>query len=154
MTSASTKKQAKLTLKRRNPLSTNYKATGISKIENIALFTRNKLRADAAEIKSKEEVLAKRRKAKENKAQWLEDNIKQSLLANGDKRIETAKIYITFRKSVSVNVFDLDKLDKEFLLVKTQVSPDKKALSEALKLGLLIPGAELVENNNLQIKII
>lgn len=123
----------------------------ISKIENIALYAQQ-LRADAAEIKSKEEVLAKRRKAKENKAQWLEDNIKQSLLANGDKRIETAKIYITFRKSVSVNVFDIEKLDKEFLLVKTQVSPDKKALSEALKLGLLIPGAELVENNNLQIK--
>lgn len=123
----------------------------ISKIENIALYCQQ-LRADASEIKAKEDVLEKRRKAKEKKAEWLEDSIKQSLLSNGDKRIETSKIYISFRKSVSVNVFDVNQLDKEYLVVDTRISPDKKALSAALKLGIKIPGAELIENQNLQIK--
>ena len=118
------------------------------KIENIGLFIKN-LSADIVELKAEEKALAERRKAKENKAEYLKNILAVSL---GGKKLETAKIALTFRKSEQVKIVDEEKLPKDFLKVKVTVSADKTAIKKAIKAGQAVVGAELVEVQNLQIK--
>ncbi len=118
------------------------------KIENIGLFIKN-LSADIVELKAEEKALAERRKAKENKAEYLKNILAVSL---GGKKFETAKIALTFRKSEQVKIVDEEKLPKDFLKVKVTVSADKTAIKKAIKAGQAVVGAELVEVQNLQIK--
>lgn len=55
--------------------------------------------------------------------------------------------------SKSVNVFDETLLTDEFLVVKTSVVPNKKAISDAIKSDREVPGAALVDGNkSLRIK--
>ena len=118
------------------------------KIENIGLFIKN-LSADIVELKAEEKALAERRKAKENKAEYLKNVLSVSL---GGNKFETAKIALTFRKSEQVKIVDEEKLPKDFLKEKVTVSADKTAIKKAIKAGQAVVGAELVEIQNLQIK--
>ena len=118
------------------------------KIEGIACWIKN-LRSDVKELKEEEGNLNARRKSKENLIERLE-----SLLANelDGAQFETAKAKITWRKSTAVNITDETLIPAEFKVEKVTVSVDKKALGDALKFGEVIDGAELVQNNNIQIK--
>lgn len=118
------------------------------KIENIGLFIKN-LTTDIADLKAEEKALAERRKAKENKAEYLKNVLSVSL---GGNKFETAKIALTFRKSEQVKIVDEEKLPKDFLKEKVTVSADKTAIKKAIKAGQAVVGAELVEIQNLQIK--
>ena len=59
-------------------------------------------------------------------------------------------IKLSFRKSESVEIDDIDALDDRFKRIK--IEPDKTAIKTALKIGEKVEGARLVENQNLQIK--
>lgn len=118
------------------------------KIENGGLYIKN-LTAEIESLKAEEKALCERRKSKEKRAEWLKGYLTYSL--DGAK-FETPKLALSFRKSVVVDVADVDKLPEEFKRVKTTVDADKTALKEALKAGALIDGATLVEKQNLQIK--
>lgn len=117
------------------------------KIENIALYIKN-LRAEAKAIKEEEETLTKRRRALDSKATKLEDYLMSHL--DREEKFKTARCSIGFRLSHKVSIFDEDSIPSEFLRVKTE--PDKTAISEALKQGKGVSGAEMVDNYSLQIK--
>jgi len=55
------------------------------------------------------------------------------------------------RKSQSINVEDVNSLPQQYKNVKVTESADKKALKEAIKSGIDVPGVEL--SNNLSLKI-
>ena len=121
------------------------------KIENVALWIKN-LVAEAKAIREEEKSLAERRKAAENKAESLEKYLEQTL--SGEK-FSTAKVAISYRKSTAVNIADEETFAKTACptyLVYQPAKIDRKAISEALKNGAIIEGAELVERNNIQIK--
>ena len=118
------------------------------KIEAIACWIKN-LKSDAADIKAERDTLDARYKAKEKKAQQLQDYL-SSVLDNSP--FESAKCKVTFRKSTKVNITDESLLPDEYKITKSEVVVDKKALGDALKLGELIDGAELSTNYNIQIK--
>ena len=118
------------------------------KIEAIACWIKN-LKSDAADIKAERDALDARYKAKEKKAQQLQDYL-SSVLDNSP--FESAKCKVTFRKSTKVNITDESLLPDEYKITKSEVVVDKKALGDALKLGELIDGAELSTNYNIQIK--
>ena len=65
---------------------------------------------------------------------------------------ESARAKITFRKSTAVNITDESKLADGFKKVETVVKIDKKAIGDALKFGEKVDGAELIVNQNIQIK--
>jgi hypothetical protein len=67
-------------------------------------------------------------------------------------KIETPLIKLSFRKSESVEVDDINSLPAMYKTIKLTETPDKKLIKDSLKLGKEIPGCKLVENNNLQIK--
>lgn len=121
------------------------------KLESIALFIKN-LEAEAAAIKQEEENLAARRRAKEKKADNLTEYLKQSMQLFGETKFETSKVAMSFRTSRVVKIENEDLLDKKYLREKTEYSPDKKTIKEAIISGIEVAGATLEEKQNLIIK--
>lgn len=121
------------------------------KAENISLFIKNE-EAFALSIREEEKALANRRKQHENKANNLKNYLANQMLDIGKTKLETPKTKVSFRKSESVEVNDIDLIPKEFIKVKTTESADKTAIKKALKSGQNIDGAVLKINQNLQIK--
>lgn len=118
------------------------------KLENIALWVKN-LTSEAEALKAEEKAFYERRKSAENKAKSLKRYLDSAL--NGQK-FNTTKVAISYRKSTSVEVLDVEKLPEAYRKTVTTVSADKTAISSALKAGELVDGATLVEKNNLSIK--
>ena len=123
------------------------------KLENIALYIKN-TEAEVNALKAEEKALAERRKAKENKISWLEKYISSYLEQQGWKKFETTKVVASIRESEAVEVAEdaIEKLPAEYIAIKTEIKPDKKALKMALKGGAEIAGVKLVKNKNLNIK--
>lgn len=117
------------------------------KISNIACWIKS-LRAESKAIKDEEKALADRRKAKENKADSLENFLSNYL--NGAK-FEDARCKIGYRKSEACEFTgDVNALADEYCTIKRTAS--LTAIKDALKQGVEIEGATLVERNNIQIK--
>lgn len=121
------------------------------KIENIAMWIKN-LSAEAKAIREEEKNLAERRRASETKAESLSKYLDRTLVG---EKFSTAKVCVSYRKSTAVEIADEEAFIKAAditYLVPQAPKIDKKAITEALKLGTVINGAELVERNNIQIK--
>ena len=117
------------------------------KIENVACWIKN-LTAEAEAIKAEKERLAERQKKAEEKAESLK---KWLAFALEGEKFTTARVAISYRKSVSVQV-DESLLDKKYMKEKVTYTPDKTALKKALQAGENIEGAYLEEKQNIQIK--
>lgn len=122
-----------------------------AKIENIALYLKN-LEALTDSLKKEENALAERRKTRERQIENLKTYLSNSMVAAGEKGIETSKVCISFRSSESVAIADADKLPKKWLTKTVTFKPDKMAIKKAIKGGLKIKGASLEVKQNIQIK--
>ena len=101
-----------------------------------------------AEIKR----LTQLKKVRDNAAERLKTTLKQAMEMYGVLELKTPTLKISFRKSESVEIIDMDLLDKKYITKKITEMPNKTEIKEALKRGEVIEGAELRTNNNLQIK--
>lgn len=120
-----------------------------TKIENLGCWYKNLL-ADAEALKAQKNAFAEREKAAKAKAESLRGFLGRYL--NG-KKFETAKVAMSFRKSEAVE-FDakcIGDVPEEFLKFKDP-ELDKVAVKKAIKAGETVPGCELVQRQNLQIK--
>lgn len=121
------------------------------KIEGIGLYLKN-IESEVTALKAEEKKLADRRKVKENKFTSLKSFLSGYLSTEDLKKFETPKLKLSFIKSESTNVTDKSKLPKKFIKTDVITSPLKNDIKKALKAGEDVPGAELVESQNLQIK--
>lgn len=128
------------------------------KIENIGCYIKN-LESDVEAIKKEEDNLKARRKSAENKIEGLKRYLNGYLSAcypnDTDRakwKFKSPKVVLGYRRSTSVEVPDIEKLDKNFIKLKTEVSADKTAIKDAIKSGKEVVGAFLKENINLNIK--
>ena len=129
-----------------------------TKLENIGCYIKN-LESDVEAFKKEEDNLKARRKSAENKIEGLKRYLSGYLTAcypnEDDKakwKFKTARVQLGFRKSNTVEVPDIDKLDKDYLKVKTEVTADKMAIKDAIKSGKEVKGAFIQTNLNLSIK--
>ena len=74
------------------------------------------------------------------------------MLDSGDPTFETSKCKLSFRKSKTVEVPNIDLLDPAFIVTKTEITPDKKAIKAAIEAGENVAGAFIEEKQNIQIK--
>lgn len=118
-----------------------------NKVEGIALWIKNLL-SDAEAIKAEKDKLAERQKACENKAKNLKEYLSKFL---GGQKFKTPKVSISYRKSESVEVTDISKLDDDYLKF-AEPTVDKTKVKKALKAGTTLQGIVLVENQNIQIR--
>ena len=117
------------------------------KIENVALWIKN-LSSDVESMENEKKAFEGRIKVAKNKIISLKAFLEMAL--NGEK-FQTAKCSITFRKSKSIEVTDISKLDKDYLKYAEPMA-DKTAIKKAIESGVTVVGASLVENFNVQIK--
>lgn len=116
------------------------------KIEGIACMIKE-FNADALALKAEKDTLAARQRTAENRAASLKRYLEGYL---GGEKFESARAAISYRKSVAVNVTDIEAIPKEYLNIK--VDANKTAIKNAIKNGDVVAGAELVENRNMVIK--
>lgn len=119
------------------------------KAENAALAYKNII-AECKAIKAEEEALAKRRKAGENKAERLKAYLDYVL---GGENFKTSRVAVAHKKSQAVELGEtfMQTATSEFLRFKDP-EPNKTAIMAALKAGIVVPGAQLVERTSTLIK--
>lgn len=117
------------------------------KLEGMALWVKD-LKAEAEAIKAEEKALAERRQAKERKAESIKQYLEKVLAG---QKFETSRAVCSFRKSQKVEITDLDKIPDDYLKY-SQPTADKTAIKAAIKDGLTIEGAELVDSISMTIK--
>ena len=116
------------------------------KTENIILLIKD-LTAENKAISEEEQALAKRRRAGENRVEWLKNYLMASL--DGEK-FKTPRCSASYRKTASVSIIDESAIPSEYIRTKTE--PNKMAIKDALKAGETIPGATLEDRVSLIIK--
>lgn len=122
------------------------------KAVNVAKFLRN-MEAAADAIKAAEADMAKRRKALENRAQWLKSYIKGNMEACGISKIECPYFKLSVQKNPSaVHILDENAVPAKFKEEVISWKIDKTAIKDAIKTGSAVPGAELVNGTRLVIK--
>lgn len=119
-----------------------------NKLESIGLWIKN-LDAEVKALKEEEASLKKRREVKENRMARLKDYL--STWLDGSK-FETAKVAVSFRKSVSVEIDDMNAIPAEYVNAETVYKADKKLIKKAIEDGTLTAGAHLVEKSNINIR--
>ena len=67
-------------------------------------------------------------------------------------KIETPIGNFSLRKSESIDIINPVKIPAQYLNTVVEYKPDKVKIKEAIKSGIKIEGAEIVTNNNLNIK--
>lgn len=125
------------------------------KLTNIAKYIKN-LTADAKALQEEKLKFARRQRIAENKIKNLKKYIDDFIRNTQGEDFNNFKFKdvnntISYRKSQSVEIDDIDKINEEFLKVEKTVR-DKKELAKALKNGLTVDGCHLEEKYSLQIR--
>ncbi|MBU5669571.1 siphovirus Gp157 family protein [Peptoniphilus sp. MSJ-1] len=102
-------------------------------------------------LKEEEKRLADKRKAIENRQNYLKDYIETSMIATDKRKFKTNLFSFNIQKNpASVKWEDETKIPVEFIKTETKVM--KKELKEAVQNGLEIEGVELVSTESLRIR--
>ena len=109
--------------------------------------------------------LSAEKSARVKKKDWLKNRVdafvrRQFTDENGNLDTDGLNAYklslphskISYRKSTSVDVYDIDSVPKEFIKTKVETSPDKTAIKNAINSGQEIKGAKIVTNYGIQLK--
>ena len=121
------------------------------KSSNIIKYISN-LDAEAQSIKVEIDRLSKAKKSREKKLESLKRYLISTMQYLEKTKIETDIGTYGIRKSTALKVLDMNKIPKEYLKVKKEISIDKRELTSYIKAGEDIKGVVLVENYSLQIK--
>jgi len=115
-----------------------------------------KLESEAEQAAAEIKRIQALKKAKENTVTRLKEHLLAALMvfteedAKGIRRFETPLAKLSTRKSQSVEVLDETVLPSEFWVIKKEVS--KSTISQAIKDGAEVPGAQLKDNISLSIR--
>jgi len=119
------------------------------KIENIVKFYKNLL-AEHEAYKKESDRLGKLAKTSKNKAEQLKAYLGYCL--QGEKFNSADGLHkVSFRRTESVDITDLKIIPETYLRYKDPEA-DKNAIKEAIKSGVEINGAVLIEKQSVTIK--
>ena len=121
------------------------------KLEACGVYVKGLL-AEAEAIKAEEAILAKRRKTAERKANWMKVYINSCMELSNKEKLSTPKVQLSFRRSKAVEIVDETKIPDTLCVSTITMKPDKSAIKRAIEHGESVPGAALVERENLVIK--
>jgi hypothetical protein len=123
------------------------------KAQAVAAMVRS-IEADAAAIKQWASDANDRAKAVQARADSLREYLSTNMQACGITKIEGPGITVSFRKSSAVVIDEPGLIPAGYMRQPEPPPPvaDKKAIADALKLGLTVPGAHVETRQNLQIK--
>ena len=122
-----------------------------SKSSNIVRYIRN-LELENVVAKTEIDRLEEIKKNREKKITSLKGYIKGILLELDKKKIETDLGNLSLRKTTSVEIVDLSKIPKEYLVIKEEKVPLKTLIKDSLKNNIAVSGAILKEDYSLLLK--
>jgi hypothetical protein len=105
--------------------------------------------AEAEAVRSQAKRLAERAAKHEARAARLEQFLAEKVVPAGTK-LKDARSELTWRKSKAVEITAEDDLPEEFF--RYTRAPDKTAIRKRLDLKQDVPGAQLIERQNLVIR--
>jgi len=88
----------------------------------------------------------------------LEEYLAGYLQSTGKSKFETSRVVLSFRKSEAVDVLDEEAVIKfadqhiDMGLVKTKTEVVKTAIKAAIRSGIDVPGAAVIERQSLQVR--
>jgi hypothetical protein len=126
----------------------------MTKGTNIGFVIRN-LEATALQIKDAEKAMANRRKAIENRAERIKQYLFDGMTLAQIEVINSPYFNLTIRKNPpAVQIVEESMIPAAFMRQPEPppAAPDKKAIADALKDGIDVPGAILVQSQRLEIK--
>jgi hypothetical protein len=118
---------------------------------NYAKVIRN-LEADSDAIDNEIKRLKAMKESNDRVIDRMKDAVRNAMVSSGIDKIESSLFKLSLRRSEAVEVINQDQLPECFVKAKTTYTPDKVAIKDAIKSGLTVEGAVIVENLNLQIK--
>lgn len=116
---------------------------------NLVAYYRD-LDAEIAKNKEVSKIYAEYARKLERRKERIKEALTYFMHATNTKEIKTDFAKISFRKSKSVNVFDMSLLPRDCVLIKEEAS--KTMIKKMLEAGEEVQGAKLVENESLQIR--
>lgn len=120
------------------------------KIESICGVLRN-LEAEAEAFKAEKERLAARERTARNAVDRLKAYLVENVKTLGAKTVKVGTFALSLGKSKSVEVLDATKIPAQYLIEQAP-KVDKANISKALKGGIEVPGARLLESEYLRIR--
>jgi hypothetical protein len=115
-----------------------------------------KLESEAEQAAAEIKRIQALKKAKENTVARLKETLLAALMvfteedAKGIRRYETPLAKLSTRKSQAVEVLDEQLIPADFWVIKKEVS--KSTISQAIKDGSEVPGAQMKDNISLSIR--
>lgn len=82
----------------------------------------------------------------------LKGNLETAMKVFGVEEIKSPLLKINFRASKTVEIDHLQLIPLDYIKTTVTTTPDKKAIGDAIKSGIEVPGARVEEHQNLQIK--
>lgn len=110
------------------------------------------LMSDYMALYEEEKNLSQRRKRIEKSAESLKNYLSDCLVVANltEEKLSNTKAVISFRKSEATNIIDENIIPERYKVVKTTIAVSE--IRAVLRTGIEVPGAELIENQNIQIK--
>lgn len=121
------------------------------KATNYVKFIRSE-EAGLSAIDEEIKRLTALKKSKVSKIDNLEARLSNSMQSIGFDKFDLGLFKLSFRKSTSVEVIDVNQLPEGFKRVKTTVDADKVAIKKAIESGKEVFGATIKNSVSLQIK--
>lgn len=115
-------------------------------------FNLKQLKGYLTLISEEQDRIAALKKSVQRTIEVVENNLSVSMEIQDIEEIKTPLMKISFRKSESVEIDDVNLIDKKYINVKTTETPDKAAIKDAIKAGEIVIGAHISVNKNIQIK--
>ena len=119
-----------------------------AKVEGLACYIKSVI-ADEAALNAEIKVLQERKAVKTREKERCTAYLAGVLYG---EKFETPRCKITWRKSEICNVLSLDSIPDEYKRTKVTVDADKTKIKKAIKDGVEIPGAEVIEKLNMTLK--
>lgn len=119
-----------------------------AKIEGLACYIKNK-NAEAEAIYAEIDVLSQRAAIIKKEAERCKSYLAGALYG---EKFETSRCKISWRKSEICNVLSMEAIPDEYKRTKVTVDADKTAIKKAIKAGMEIPGAEVIQKLNMTLK--
>jgi hypothetical protein len=133
-------------------LETSLKSLQIGLNDNLAslAYTVKEYNDKALLVANEIKRLQGLEKSHKNNAEYFKQYIDTVMKETGLTKLEQNNIRLSYRKSTAVEVFDVERIEARYMVVKSE--PNKTLIKAAIEAGELVAGAELVERQNLQIK--
>jgi hypothetical protein len=128
-----------------------FQVYGITEVKSPTLKLSLR-RSESVEVINQDQLPECFVKAKTNAIERMKGAVENAFQIYGITEVKSPTLKLSLRRSESVEVINHDQLPEAFVKAKTTYTPDKGAIKDAIKSGLTVEGAVLVENLNLQIK--